>query len=111
MLLPQELQDRLLFVWGQEECTAVEVDHDTTEHGKPVARTKEGVKVIYRKDLNRIWNCYPQFNQENTLMIDDSKEKFQDEAPCFRHVQTWTKNEPERRATELLLSMLDRCTI
>ncbi|KAE8676638.1 hypothetical protein F3Y22_tig00111582pilonHSYRG00175 [Hibiscus syriacus] len=50
------MSDHFLFTWDQANCKTY--DNDT-----------------YCKDLNDVWNVFPYFNNLNTLMVDDSREK------------------------------------
>lgn len=57
--VPQELQDRFMFVWKQDRCRRVVTEDD----------------VIFEKDLANIWKFYPLWNEHNTWLVDDSPEK------------------------------------
>jgi hypothetical protein len=86
--IPKELQKQLLFIWGQEECTAVQ--------------TESGAKVIYTKDPKHIWEKYPQY-QNCTKIIDDSSEKIQSECPYqVKICRRWTRNDVDLNASDLL---------
>ncbi|KAE8681384.1 hypothetical protein F3Y22_tig00111330pilonHSYRG00472 [Hibiscus syriacus] len=50
------LSDQFLFIWDQGKC-----------------KTKDS--VTHCKDLHDVWNVYPNFNAQNTLLVDDSDEK------------------------------------
>ncbi|KAE8733001.1 hypothetical protein F3Y22_tig00001644pilonHSYRG00224 [Hibiscus syriacus] len=48
--------EHFLFVWDQAKCKTYD-------------------NVTYCKDLNDVWNACPDFNELNTLLVDDSAEK------------------------------------
>ncbi|KAE8668244.1 hypothetical protein F3Y22_tig00112344pilonHSYRG00303 [Hibiscus syriacus] len=48
--------EHFLFVWDQKKCKTYD-------------------SVTYCKDLNDVWNVCPDFNELNTLLVDDSAEK------------------------------------
>ncbi|KAE8712772.1 hypothetical protein F3Y22_tig00110226pilonHSYRG00011 [Hibiscus syriacus] len=48
--------EHFLFVWDQKKCKTYDF-------------------VTYCKDLNDVWNACPDFNELNTLLVDDSAEK------------------------------------
>jgi hypothetical protein len=60
-LFPPEIFDRLLFVWAQHCCDAVE------EQGE----------IIFEKNLSKVWKENPLWNSHNTILIDDSRDKCQ----------------------------------
>lgn len=53
---------KLLFMWDQTKCWSF--DHPTIDN-----------KPLFLKPLAKVWKTYPQFNQGNTLLIDDSPAK------------------------------------
>lgn len=68
-VLPEDLQHRLLFVWGQSRCT------DT---GRRVPRREgEGgaFKPLFLKELAVLWAAFPQYGMTNTIMLDDTPYK------------------------------------
>lgn len=52
---------RLHFLWTQEQCR--------------VGRPSVGGKPEFVKDLDRVWQAFPDYGRRNTIMIDDSEEK------------------------------------
>ncbi|XP_065868792.1 uncharacterized protein [Euphorbia lathyris] len=60
--LPDEVQ--MLFVWGQENCVLTRVRLGSNEQ-----------KFVMLKNLEKVWNAYPQFNASNTVLIDDTPYK------------------------------------
>lgn len=57
-LLTQEQQDKCLFLWNSDHCTP-----------HPDLPFKQ------YKDLENVWKIYPNFNNSNTFLLDDSKYK------------------------------------
>lgn len=64
-VLNKEEQTKLLFVWTQDQCNPL-VDEDNQHTYK------------YTRDLQQVWNEYPQFNQKNTIIFIDEKYKVMD---------------------------------
>jgi hypothetical protein len=60
-LVPPEIANRLLFVWGQDRCRVV--------------ASNESVGPTFEKDLAQVWTHFPLWNGNNTLLMDDSPEK------------------------------------
>ena len=56
-----------LFVWGQDQCL-------TTIDGDAIANDDDK-SPLFQKDLQKVWNRYPLWNHNNTLLMDDSMEK------------------------------------
>ncbi|XP_024026493.1 uncharacterized protein LOC21406077 [Morus notabilis] len=54
-----DLQTKLIFCWSQEECKNI------SRIGKPV----------FIKQLAKVWEKYAQYNETNTLLVDDSPYK------------------------------------
>ena len=71
LLFPRRVATRLLFVWAQNECTAV-VEKSKDKKGEDES---EGETVVYQKLLHKVWNAFPLWNANNTLLMDDSPEK------------------------------------
>jgi hypothetical protein len=69
LLIPEPIRERLLFVWAQSQC---EVDDSSTI---PKSETETIEKDVYRKNLSSVWQKYPLWNADNTLIMDDSPEK------------------------------------
>jgi hypothetical protein len=51
----------LKFVWTQEDCKIIPV--------------KDEIKPKFKKNLEKVWDLYPQYSANNTVMIDDSPDK------------------------------------
>lgn len=90
VIAPKDLQKKFIFIWGQEECTAVKTEEKHPD-GKPV--------MLFTKPVTHIWESFPQY-QRKTIIIDDSSEKVKSD--CLRHVQTWTRKDVDRSALDLL---------
>ena len=66
-LFPDHVAQKLLFVWGQNRCKATGEQHES--------------ETVFEKELHKVWNDFPLWNQFNTLLLDDSPEK----CDSFRH--------------------------
>lgn len=58
---------RLQFVWTQSECDTV-----FPETKEPVEKF---IKPIRKKNLDKVWQAFPQYSKLNTLIIDDTEAK------------------------------------
>jgi len=104
-LVPKGVRSRLLFVWGQDRCQSVSVSswkmglegvakttnvgvggggqqqpHEEMGTTPQITRANNGGdrrqrNVIFRKSLSKVWAAYPLWNEQNTLMMDDSPDK------------------------------------
>lgn len=98
-LIPENIANRLLFVWAQHHCIVkISTEHDgvatevaaaasSSEEeqsdgegngiGKATRSTSEkhGSTTIFEKDLSRVWEEFPLWNQHNTILLDDSPNK------------------------------------
>jgi len=74
LLIPEEIRQKLLFVWNQKKCKAIELD---AIHSSSTARITSSSyqKPVFIKSLNKVWETWPLWNSHNTLLIDDSPEK------------------------------------
>lgn len=81
LMFPQRIQERLIFVWGQEKCERLTLQEkdtagDNSDGGGDHMEAKDdGPKVIFMKHLSKVWNEFPLWNSSNTLLVDDSPEK------------------------------------
>ena len=66
-LFPKDIRARLLFVWSQDQCENLSA--------KEMGLVNSRRSIIFRKHLCDVWKSYPIWNQENTLLMDDSPEK------------------------------------
>lgn len=57
------------FVWGQERC---EVMDNPAYKDNPKAKPQ-----FFWKNLSEVWNRYPQYNETNTIIIDDNAQKLE----------------------------------
>lgn len=89
-------RSELAFEWDQTKCTRV----DTEGQKKP----------LFKKQLQMVWNEFPgRFNRTNTMIIDDSEEKMQDNPP--RNVlisKEWT---PLMNESESLMCLKEKIKI
>ena len=85
-LIPNKaVQNKLLFVWAQDECTKLQTFDDRSRKNK----------VIFQKYLSKVWTEYPFWDTSNTLMIDDSQEKCIDAIPnCLHPIPMNGKRDP-----------------
>ncbi|KAG7342812.1 NLI interacting factor-like phosphatase [Nitzschia inconspicua] len=86
MLLPPEIRQRLLFVWGQNYCQAENVSPISTENSVESEKEKleesesddddeDNDDTVYEKRLDKVWKAFPLWSADNTLLMDDSPEK------------------------------------
>ena len=69
MLVPRPIQQRLLFVWTQNEC------HSQFTNNNNNNNAHDYNDIIFEKHLPKIWKAFPLWNANNTLLIDDSPDK------------------------------------
>lgn len=103
-LMPENIINRLLFVWTQHQCDAVQSNRNESKNNNTSISMNEkepndnddindDVKRIpspavaattaepsyddrvFQKLLHKVWKAYPLWNADNTLLIDDSPEK------------------------------------
>lgn len=86
---PRE-QHQLLFLWTQEECTAL----------PPPAAARDKFKPLFRKDLHRIWEHFPDYNAANTIMIDESREKLADHLDNLLCIEEFLVTDPLKDFTQ-----------
>ncbi len=69
----------LLFVWNQSQCKVMD--------------PPGGWKPQFRKQLSHVWAAFPDYNETNTVMIDDSIDKMS-ENPTWtqRPITPWYPN-------------------
>ena len=85
-IMSPETKAQLLFVWSQEDCTVVE----RTEW-KDGERPTKKQKRRFLKRLASVWEAFPQFGADDTLLIDDSEEKSVENPPGLLYCpKTWT---------------------
>jgi hypothetical protein len=81
-LFPQNIQERLLFVWHRNFCTLVENTTAGTTAAQSISTHKEeqgegrqDANVTAMKYLSKVWSAYPLWDSTNTILLDDSPEK------------------------------------
>jgi len=87
------IRSRFLFVWGQDHCTPVQGSE--AKRTKEISNNNKGPSdstttmkqdkdrdarsfddnVVFEKHLSKIWEAYPLWSANNTLLIDDSPDK------------------------------------
>jgi hypothetical protein len=80
-LFPQNIQERLLFVWHRNFCTLVETtsgstaseNNSTNEEEQGEGRKDDNITAM--KYLSKVWSAYPLWDSTNTILLDDSPEK------------------------------------
>lgn len=88
-MLTQEQLDCLLFIWDQEKCERLEEDD------------------VLLKLLNDVWYNFPQYDQYNTIIIDDSSTKMQDNPSlCCITPDTWDRKRIEQKSLKHLMKDL-----
>jgi len=86
-------RQQLLFVWAQEECTSRPTSKDSKHQGRP----------LFLKDLRKVWGAFPEFDETNTILIDNSPEKCEENPEkCVRVAETWNHGTGTSSAMELL---------
>ena len=88
----QSFRTKLLFCWYKSHCTPIYTDED------PYA-------VV--KDLEHVWHFYPQFDETNTYLVDDTPSKIGKYTPNLIHVPAF---EGPRKAPNDC-ALLDLCAI
>ena len=79
------IRSRFLFVWSQTQCIEVRCEGSEKKETEP-GRNKVDVDVdddehsyddsiVFEKHLPKIWEAYPLWSANNTLLVDDSPEK------------------------------------
>lgn len=76
-LFPENIANKLLFVWAQHDCQRTSANGTSVGDDVPFSDD-----VVFVKDIQHVWNKYPLWNTNNTLLVDDSPEK------CF----AWKEN-------------------
>jgi hypothetical protein len=61
-LFPQHVAQNLLFLWGQNRCNTMQ------------GQGADG-EVVFQKDLRKVWQEFPLWDQFNTLLLDDTPDK------------------------------------
>lgn len=75
-----ESKDTIKFIWSQDEC-------EQEEHPDPELREK---KPLFIKDLRKVWAEHPQYDLNNTIIVDDTPEKIRPDFARHIKAETWT---------------------
>lgn len=81
MLVPQDVRQKLLFVWGQNYCESLAAEEDAPEGDNSAYLESDeededdNDETVYEKRLERVWKEFPLWSAENSLLVDDSPEK------------------------------------
>lgn len=78
----------LKFVWSQTECDVIQ----RSDGDDDVSSGKTSVyNDIFLKNLSRVWENFECYNQTNTIIVDDSKEKMiNNPDKCVMISETWS---------------------
>ncbi|MBX9636017.1 MAG: HAD family hydrolase [Nitrosomonas sp.] len=77
-------KQQLLFFWDQSHCTTI-------------AAADGGKKPLFLKELKHVWDAFPQYNQDDTILVDDSEEKMRENPAKTRGIiKAWTFGNDKR---------------
>ena len=87
-----------LFVWGQDKCECVDVKN---LHGEgiltiamvPFQKLHAYKGIIFMKHLSKVWHEYQMWNKSDTLLLDDSPERYH----CIINLPIHILNHSRRR--------------
>lgn len=86
-----EHYEKLAFVYDRDFCEILDV---SSERSGPIRRDHTTPKPIIRKNLSKVWESFRDFNEANTLIIDDSDEKMVNNPPgTVFNPGTWSKED------------------
>ena len=76
-------KQQLLFLWDQSHCTTLSPLRADAQ--------RVDVKPQFFKELAHVWAAYPQYNEDNTILVDDSEQKMS-RNPCktWGLIKAWT---------------------
>lgn len=60
-------EDRILFTFDQDMSTNLWPRHSQVSKAKP----------LFLKELEKVWRRFPEFNETNTILVDNHIEKFE----------------------------------
>lgn len=63
--IPEKVKDKILSLWCRDDS---EIDDEQPN-------IKNGINIAVVKDLQRVWNKFPEYNETNTVIFDDSPVK------------------------------------
>jgi hypothetical protein len=74
LLIPEGMREKLLFVWSQTECNAA-----------PSKKKSDASKVLYLKNLTKVYHHFPFWSPSSTVLVDDTLEKLvnNDKSNCI----------------------------
>jgi hypothetical protein len=93
MLIPIDIRQRILFMWGQNYCQAVRVTSSTSDpdtaktvfvndndkivvdESNDASESDGGDEIVFQKRLDQVWKAFPLWSADNTLLIDDTRDK------------------------------------
>lgn len=78
--------DDLKFIWDQSHCQEIKPTAEEIE------KSDKYLKSVFLKNLKDVWEMFPQYDESNTLLIDDSDEKsVNNPEHCHYNPGTWDK--------------------
>ena len=84
----EDQKRQLLFLWDQSRCTTLRAE----------------VKPQFFKELAHVWIAYPQYNEDNTILVDDSEQKMsRNPRKTWGLIQAWTFGNGKRPEDDLEL--------
>lgn len=91
---------RLKFVWTQEECDTISF---------PQTKGKAFVKPLRKKNLNKVWHAFPEYNALNTIIVDDTQAKLAEHNENHLVIPEFSAIDPaiDFTADEHLLQLID----
>jgi len=82
----EDQKQRLLFFWDQSHCTTVPFPAAPAAAGEEKSK-----KPLFLKELKHVWDAFPQYNQDNTILVDDSEQKMRENPQKTRGIiKAWT---------------------
>lgn len=85
LLFDEEDKEKIVFIWGQSECTPSGKFSSINKH-----------KELVFKETSKIWDEFPQYNETNTLLIDDDEYKAERNVPFTAiHPNSWVGDEDD----------------
>ena len=79
LLFNEEDKKKIVFIWGQSECTPSGKFSSINKH-----------KELVFKETSKIWDQFQEYNETNTLLIDDDEYKAERNVPFTAiHPNSW----------------------
>lgn len=66
-MIPENIRSKLIFSWAQNQCQEQSQGDEEDQINEQTA--------VFGKSLRKVYNRYPLWNPNNTILMDDSKEK------------------------------------